>query len=410
MTRTVAIVGALDTKAADFAYLRERIEAAGAATLLIDIGILGAPGLAADVDRGGVAAAGGGNLADFQDGSAKDEAMQVMARGVRATVERLHAEGRIHAIVGMGGTGGTSIAAGAMRALPMGVPKLMVSTVAGGDVSGFAQGTDIVFLPSIVDVAGLNSVSRKVYAQAAAAIAAMMNADPPPAEDRPPIVASMFGNTTTAIDHARGLLEGAGYEVLVFHATGSGGRTMEALIGGGQIVASLDLTTTELADHVAGGVMSAGVERCLAAARAGIPAVLAPGCVDMVNFHGVDTMPERYRNRQLYQWNPNTTLMRTDAAENAAIGQMIAEAANAARGPVTVLLPLRGVSMLGAPGGRFHDPVADKACFDAIRARLRPDIHLMEIDAAINDPTFSRAAAEELLRLIAISRTEPQGA
>lgn len=401
MGKTIAIVGALDTKAEDFAFLKACIASAGGQTLVVDFGVMGSPGFAADVSREAVAAAGGGDLAAFRDGSSKDAAMALMAKGLQAVVADLHAQGRIDAIIGMGGTGGSSIAAGAMRVLPMGVPKLLVSTIAGGDVSAFAQGTDIVFVPSIVDIAGLNSVSRRIYAQAAAAIVAMANVVTPAADDRPLVVASMFGNTTSAVDHARGLLDAAGYEVLVFHATGTGGRTMEALIGGGDIVASLDLTTTELADHVAGGVFSAGPDRCLAAARAGIPTVLAPGCVDMVNFGGPSTVPERYRGRQLYEWNPNVTLMRTDPCENAEIGRMIGRAANEAKGPVTILLPLKGTSMLGAPGGRFNDPVADAACFDAIKATVRPDIRVVDIDAAINDPEFSAAAANELLRLLA---------
>lgn len=405
MHKTIALVGAFDTKAADFAYLKDIIGSHGHHTLLIDFGVLGQPGLAVDIARAEVAAKGGGNLVVMQQGNAKDEAMRIMSDGLAAVVDQLHAQGRIHGIIGMGGTGGTSIATRAMRQLPVGFPKVMVSTMGGGDVSAYAGAKDIVFIPSIVDVAGLNSISRRIYANAAGAIAGMVATRPPAGgEERRLVTASMFGNTTAAVECAKGLIENAGFEVLVFHATGAGGRTMESLIDGGFITGSLDLTTTELADHVAGGVMSAGPDRCLAAARAGIPTVLAPGCVDMVNFMGPETVPDQYRQRLLYEWNPDITLMRTNVKENAQIGRMIAAAANAATGPVTIMLPLLGVSMLGEEGGRFHDPIADKACFDAIRATIASHVRLVEQDCAINDPAFAEAAAAELLALVA--RTE----
>jgi uncharacterized protein (UPF0261 family) len=402
MHRTIALVGAFDTKAADFEYLKGIIESHGHRPLLIDFGVLGKPGVPADVGRAEVAARGGGDLAVMQQGNAKDEAMRIMSDGLAAVVSALHEEGRIDGIIGMGGTGGTSIATRAMRQLPVGFPKVMVSTMGGGNVSAYAGAKDLVFIPSIVDVAGLNSISRRIYANAAGAIAGMVATRPPggSATERPLVTASMFGNTTAAVDRAKGLVEDAGFEVLVFHATGTGGRTMEGLIEGGFITGSLDLTTTELADHVAGGVLSAGPDRCLAAARAGIPTVLAPGCVDMVNFMGPATVPEKYCDRLLYEWNPDITLMRTNVEENATIGRMIAAAANAATGPVTIMLPLRGVSMLGEEGGRFHDPAADRACFDAIRTAIGPQVRLVEIDCAINDPAFADAAAAELLALI----------
>jgi uncharacterized protein (UPF0261 family) len=277
----------------------------------------------------------------------------------------------------------------------------LVSTVGGGDVSAYTGTKDIVFMPSIVDVAGLNRISRAIFTNAAGAIAGMVRMEAPAAgEEKPLITASMFGNTTTAVNHARGILENAGYEVLVFHATGMGGRTMEGLIADGYITASLDMTTTELADHVCGGVFSAGAERCLAASRAGIPAVLVPGCVDMANFGGIETVPEKYRSRNLYRWNPNVTLLRTNAAENAQMGKMLAAAANAATAPVAILLPLRGVSMLDSPGGQFWDPAADGACYAAIRQNLNAGIPVIEMDHNINDPEFSGKVAETLLAML----------
>jgi len=321
MPKTVVLVGALDTKGKDFEYVKDLVEKRGLNTLVVDFGVMGAPAFAPDVARGEVAAAGGGDLARLSTGEHKDEAMQAMAKGLAVIVRGLHEDGKLDGIMGMGGTGGTSIATTAMRTLPVGVPKLMVSTVGGGDVSPFAGSKDITFMPSVVDVAGFNRISRRIYANAAGAIAGMVEAELPAAtEEKPLIAASMFGNTTVAVDHAREILEGKGYEVLVFHATGSGGRTMEALITDGYITALLDMTTTELADEVCGGILSAGPERCMAASKAGIPVVLVPGCVDMANFGRVATLPEKYRSRLIYQWNPDTTLLRTNVEENRRMG------------------------------------------------------------------------------------------
>jgi len=271
----------------------------------------------------------------------------------------------------------------------------------GGDVSAYAGTKDITFIPSIVDVAGINSISRTIFANAAGAIAGMVKLDAPQAgEERPLVTASMFGNTTTCVERARGVVEKGGYEVLVFHATGIGGRTMESLITDGYIVGSMDITTTEIADEVCGGVFSAGPERCIAASKTGVPAVVVPGCVDMANFDSIDTVPEKYRDRNLYQWNPNVTLLRTNVEENVRIGEMIAAAVNQATAPVAVLLPMKGVSMLDSEGDRFWDPEADRACFDTIKSKLRPDVPVHEVDQNINDPEFADSAANTLLQML----------
>ena len=406
MAKTVVIVGALDTKGREFAFVKQVIEQAGVATLVVDFGVMGEPAFPPDVTRAEVAAAAGGDLAYLATGNHKDEAMAIMAKGLAQVVEQLYEAGRLDGIIGMGGSGGTSIATAGMRALPVGIPKVMVSTVGGRDVSAYAGTRDITFMPSIVDVAGINSISRRIYANAAGAIAGMVTAvAPAPEEERPLVTASMFGNTTACVDRAREVVEAKGYEVLVFHATGTGGRTMEALIGDGYIRGSLDLTTTELADEVCGGVFSAGPDRCMAASRAGVPAVIAPGCVDMANFWSIDMVPERYKHRNLYQWNPNVTLLRTNVDENRRIGEMIAAAANAATAPVAIVLPLRGVSMLDGIGANgmpnaFWDPEADRACFDAIKANVHPDIPVIEIDHNINDMAFADACAELLLGML----------
>ena len=401
MKKTVVLVGSLDTKGEEFTFVKDLIEKQGLETLVVDFGVLGEPAFEPDIGQNQVAQAGGGDLALLRQGEHKDEAMQTMATGVAAIVRRLYDEGRLNGILGMGGSGNTSITTAGMRVLPVGVPKVMVSTLGGGDVSAYTGTKDITFIPSIVDVAGINRISRAIYANAAGAIAGMVKMEAPATdEEKPLITASMFGNTTTCVDRARGILDSEGYEVLVFHATGTGGKTMESLITDGYIVGSLDITTTELADEVCGGVFSAGPDRCLAASRAGIPAVIVPGCVDMANFWGIDTVPEKYKERNLYQWNPQVTLLRTDVEENTRMGEMIAAAANAATAPVAIVLPLKGVSMLDSEGGNFWDPEADQACYDAIKKNLKPDIPVIEMDNNINDPEFSDKCAKLLLDML----------
>ncbi len=401
MKKTVVLVGSLDTKGEEFTFVKDLIEKQGLETLVVDFGVLGEPAFEPDIGRDQVAQAGGGDLALLRQGEHKDEAMQTMATGVAAIVRRLYDEGRLDGVLGMGGSGNTSITTAGMRVLPVGVPKVMVSTLGGGDVSAYTGTKDIIFIPSIVDVAGINRISRAIYANAAGAIAGMVKMEAPAtSEEKPLITASMFGNTTTCVDRARGILDSKGYEVLVFHATGTGGKTMESLITDGYIVGSLDITTTELADEVCGGVFSAGPDRCLAASRAGIPAVIVPGCVDMANFWGIDTVPEKYKERNLYQWNPQVTLLRTDVEENTRMGEMIAAAANAATAPVAIVLPLKGVSMLDSEGGDFWDPEADQACYDAIKKNLKPGIPVIEMDNNINDPEFSAKCAKLLLDML----------
>mgnify|MGYP001135621336 CR=1 FL=1 len=401
MAKQVVIVGALDTKGQEFKFVKDLIEKEGLDTLVVDFGVLGKPGFKPDISRDEVAKKGGHEISEFADGGHKDDAMKTMAKGLKETVTQLYEDGKLDGIIGMGGSGGTSITTTAMRALPVGVPKVMVSTMGGGDVSPFAGTKDITFMPSIVDVSGINSISSNIYANAAGAITGMVKTEKPDTgEEKPLITASMFGNTTTAVDHARGILESEGYEVLVFHATGTGGKTMEGLITDGYISACLDITTTELADEVCGGILSAGPDRLKAAAHKGIPAIIVPGCVDMANFGGIETVPEKYKDRNLYEWNPNVTLLRTNIEENKKIGKMIAQAANESKAPVVILLPLQGVSMLDSEGGRFWNPEADAACYDAIKANIKPEIKIIESDHNINDPEFSGLCANTLLSLL----------
>ncbi|MGA8206009.1 MAG: Tm-1-like ATP-binding domain-containing protein [Woeseiaceae bacterium] len=402
MKKTIALVGSFDTKGKEFEYVREILESHGVSVLTVDFGIIGEPYFNPDVSRESVIESGGGDIGKFKSGKHKDEAMKAVTRGVENVVTRLFAAGEIDGIMGMGGSGGTSVVTAAMRALPVGVPKVMVSTVGGGDVSAYAGTKDIVFVPSIVDVAGLNRISRRIFANAAGAAAGMVSTQPrqDTHTDQRLIAASMFGNTTTAVSAASERLREHGFETLIFHCTGIGGRTMESLIAERQVEGVLDITTTELADFVCGGVFDAGQNRCLAAAMAGVPAVLVPGCVDMANFGSRDSVPQKYQDRLLYEWNPNVTLLRTNVDENTRIGEMIANAANRSTAACAILLPLRGVSMLDSEGDRFWDPEADAACFEAIKRKVRSDIPVIELNHNINDAEFSSAATDQLLQLI----------
>jgi uncharacterized protein (UPF0261 family) len=404
MGKTIALVGTLDTKGAEYAFVRECIRRRGHRTLLVDTGVLGPPAIEPDVTRYEVAKAAGENLESIVKDRDRGRAVAVMARGAETLLPRFFDAGRFDAVLALGGTGGTSVACRAMRALPLGVPKVMVSTVAGGDVSGYVDVSDIVMIPSIVDVAGINRISRNVLARAAGAVCGMVEAEVSSGSDKPLVVASMFGNTTVCIEAAKAILEKAGYEVLVFHATGIGGRTMESLVASGQVAGVLDITTTEWADQLVGGILSAGEHRLEAAARAGVPAVVAPGCLDMVNFGAPETVPEQFRRRNLYQHNPNVTLMRTTPDECRELGRVVAEKLNQSTGLIAVLLPLCGWSMIDASGGPFWWPEADEAFREALRGAIRKDISVSEIDANINDPEFSRCAAETLLTLMTRSR------
>ena len=397
MAKTVALLGALDTKGTEYAFVKQCIEARGHNTLLIDVGVLGAAMLPPDVPREEVARAAGADAAALAEKQDRGEAVAAMSRGAQVVVPKLHAEGRFDAIMALGGGGGTSVACAAMRTLPLGVPKVMVSTVAGADVSGYVGVKDIVMIPSIVDVLGVNRISRPIFAKAAGADGGMLDTEVPPGEDKPLVAASMFGNTTVCVEAAKAILEKAGYEVLVFHATGAGGRTMESLIETGQIAGVLDITTTEWADELVGGVLGAGPKRLEAAARGGVPAVVTPACLDMVNFWAPETVPEKFKDRKFYPHNPNTTLMRTTPEECRELGRIMAEKLNLSTGPVTVLIPLRGLSVIDSPDGPFWWPEANRALFDSLHENLRDDITAIDMDCNVNDAEFSDKCAETLL-------------
>ena len=400
---TIVVLGTFDTKGIEHRFLAERVRDLGHEPLLVDGGGFGVPQIEADIPRERVAAEGGIDLAALQARGDRGEMVTAMAAAAAAVVRRLHAQGKLMAIVSMGGSGGTAIGTAAMRALPLGVPKVMVSTLASGNVAPYLDISDIVMIPAVSDVAGLNAFTRGQFSRAAATVCTLVDTNIGLAAagegsgTKPLIVASMFGNTTPCVERARSLIEAAGRDVVVFHATGTGGRTMEALIESGTVAGVLDVTTTEWADELVGGILGAGPTRLDAAAQRGIPAVIAPGCLDMVNFGAPETISPAFAGRRFHRHNAQVTLMRTTPEECRDLGRILAQKVNASVGPVTVLLPLGGISMIAVPGQPFHDPSADDALFSAIRKWLSPGIPLVELDCAINDPPFAEACVERLL-------------
>jgi uncharacterized protein (UPF0261 family) len=402
---TIAILGTMDTKGEEHAFVAQQIMARGHKTLVIDVGALEPPKLQPDIAREEVAKAAGIDFAALLAKRDRGESVAAMSKGAPVVLTKLVAEKKIDGVISLGGGGGTAIATAAMRSLPVGFPKLMVSTLASGNTAQYVGVKDIVMFPSIVDVAGLNRISRQILTRAAGAICGMVETRPEAAgADKPVIVASQFGNTTACVDHARKILEREGYEVLVFHATGTGGRTMESVIESGMVAGVLDITTTEWADELVGGFLGAGPARLEAAARHGVPAIVTPGCLDMVNFHGPDSVPEKFKGRNFYQHNPQVTLMRTTPEECSELGKIIAGKVNLSEGPVAVLLPKKAISVISAPGQKFHDRVADQALFDAIKTHLRKDIEVIEMDCAINDAPFAEACARTLLKLVGVKQ------
>lgn len=409
---TVVLLGTLDTKGVEYSYVRSRIQSEGCDTILIDAGILGQPLAQADITREEVAKAAGVNLTQLIAAKDRGAAIEAMSRGATNIVQSLYTQGRLHGIVGIGGTGNSALVSQAMRALPIGVPKLLVSTVASGNTRPYMGAVDIAMMYSVVDIAGLNRISERILTNAATAIAGMARANAsfqPSTENKPLIGATMFGVTTPCVTEARKQLEQRGYEVLVFHATGTGGQSMEALVNGDFLSGVLDITTTELADELVGGILSAGPDRLEAASKKGIPQVISLGALDMVNFGPIDTVPEKFRQRNLYKHNATTTLMRTTPEENAELGRIIAHKLNMAQGPIALFIPLKGVSMIDTEGAPFYDPAADKALIDNLKKELDSRIEVHELDMDINDPHFAQAMAKRLVELISTRPVQAPG-
>lgn len=403
--RTIAIAGTFDSKGAEYQYIKGLVEELGLRAYTIHTGVF-EPMFEPDVSNGEVAAAAGYNLEEIAAKKDRSLAMEALAKGMETIVPKLYADGQFDGILSLGGSGGTSLATAAMRALPIGVPKLMVSTMASGDVERYVGTSDIIMMPSIVDVAGLNKISKMIFKNAVLAMAGMVSCGDKlkndTTEQKPLIAATMFGVTTPCIEQAKAYLEEKGYEVMVFHATGTGGKTMEALIDAGFFAGVLDLTTTEYCDEVVGGILAAGPDRCAAAIRQKVPQVVSVGACDMVNFGEMDSVPEQFRDRNLYKHNPAVTLMRTTVEENVEIAHRLAEKWNGAQRKMVLLLPQKGVSMIDAEGQPFDGPEERKTLFDTLKKEIHNDnVEIVEMDNNINDENFALTAAKTLLELMA---------
>jgi uncharacterized protein (UPF0261 family) len=394
---SVVIIGTLDTKAEEIGFARDVIKAQGIDVHVVDTGVMGEPGFEPETTAADVAEAAGPTLEQLQDEADRGEAMEAMGEGAAEIAQQLHEAGDLDGVLGLGGSGNTSIATTAMRALPVGVPKLMVSTMASGDTEPYVGARDIMMMYSVADIEGLNQLSRRVIANAALAMVGMVANEPDvEVESKPTIGITMFGVTTPCVQAARERLESLGYETIVFHATGTGGRAMESLVEEGVIDGVLDVTTTEWADQLVGGVLNAGPDRLEAAGEAGIPQVVSTGALDMVNFGPRESVPDEFAGRQFHVHNPQVTLMRTTPEENAELGEIIVEKLNGATGPTALVLPLGGVSEIDVPGEDFHDPEADEALFAALRDGLADHVELIEEETEINDEAFAETLVEIL--------------
>ena len=404
--KTIAVAGTFDTKGKEFLYVKELIEELGLKTYMINTGVFDSE-IEVDVSNKEIAKEAGYDIEDIVSRRDRAMATEALSKGMEMLIPRLYAEGKFDGIISFGGSGGTSLVTPAMRALPIGVPKMMVSTMASGNVSQYVGTSDIIMMPSIVDVAGLNKISKTIFKNAVLAIAGMVGmADKikkVEEDEKPLIAATMFGVTTPCVDFAKEYLEERGYEVLVFHATGTGGKTMESLIDAGFFKGVLDITTTEWCDEIVGGVLGAGSNRLEAAGRNHVPQVVSVGALDMVNFGPIDTVPEKFKNRNLYKHNPTVTLMRTTVEENIKFGQKIAEKLNASFGKTVLILPLKGVSMIDVQGQPFYGIKEDEALFDTLKNNIDTDkVNIVEMDNNINEKAFAQRAAEELIKMLEV--------
>ncbi len=405
---SIILIGTLDTKGEELSFLKQQLQSQGANPLVVDVGTVGGPLFPPDVTREEIAGWAGTSLQQLTSGGDRGKAVTAMAEGISAWARDRLAKQPPAGILAIGGSAGTTIASAAMRQLPVGVPKVMVSTLASGDTRPYVGTADICMMYSVADFTGLNRLTRIILGNAAKAILGMSGLTVTGQESgesqRPLLAATMFGVTTPCVNKARQLLEEQGFELLVFHATGSGGQAMEQLVSDGFIEAVLDITTTELADELVGGVLSAGPHRLEAAGRVGVPQVISVGALDMVNFGPPDSVPEKFRTRLFYRHNPTVTLMRTTLDENAQLGRIVAQKASAATGPVTIVLPLRGVSAIDAPGQPFHDPEADRALFEAIHGGVHGAVKIVDVDAHINDAVFAERLVAELTQAVGRKR------
>lgn len=402
MDKNIIMIGCFDTKGEDFTYLFDCIKAKEKNVLTIDTGVMESTAdFPVDFDNEVIAAAAGSSLVEIRKSGDRGKAVEAMGKGASNILSELVSQGQVKGVIGMGGGGGTYIVLEAMQVVPFGIPKLCLSTLAGKDLSRQIGVKDITMMASVVDVAGLNSISALLMNQASAAICSMAKVEAKATgATHKKIAISMFGNTTKCVNKCTELLKQKGYEVFVFHATGTGGSAMESLIREGVFNGVLDVTTTELADELCEGILSAGPNRVTAAGDMGLPQIIVPGCLDMVNYAQVHTLPKKYKERQLFSWSPDITLMRTNSDENRILGKELAVKANKAKGPVEILLPLKGISVLDSEGELFYNPEVDAVLFRSIKENVDEKVKIKEINTDINDEAFSVAVVERLLDLM----------
>lgn len=407
MSRKIVVVGTFDSKAIEYKFIIDLLKGyKDYEVITVNTGIMGSTDLfPIDIESDEIAHAAGSDVLALRAANDRGKAIEVISAGIRDAINDLYEKEKFNAIIGMGGTAGTHIVTAAMRVLPVGIPKICISTVASGNVAPYLGTSDLILFPSLTDLSGINSLTEICLSNAVAALAGMLQSESSLRKKKPVIAATMFGNTTPCINHCREKLTAKGFEVLVFHATGTGGKIMEKLVNDGFIDAVLDLTTTEWADTLCGGVFDAGDERLDAPGKAGIPHLIAPGCLDMCNFGSPDMIESRYDGRLFFKWNPNVTLMRTTAEENRKLGEIFAQKANTAKGKTAFIIPLRGYSMLDSLNDNnnpqaFWDPAADQAFVDGLKSTLKPDIEIIEVDANINDPDFADKAVEKFMEMV----------
>jgi len=401
MARMIYAIATMDTKGEEIAFVAQQARQAGTHVLTVDVGTSQPPVVTPDIPRERVAACHPAGAPAALGHTDRGQAVSAMSAALVAFLKAEHDAGKLGGVIGLGGSGGTALIAPALRALPIGLPKLLVSTVASGNTAPYVGCCDLTLMYSVVDVAGLNRVSREVLANAAHAIAGMVTGARPTVGRKPTLGMTMFGVTTPCVTAVRQALEARGFDCLVFHATGTGGQAMEKLVASGLIDGVLDITTTEVADEVVGGVFPAGPERFDAILERRIPYVMSLGALDMVNFGARDTVPPAFRERKLHVHNPQVTLMRTTPAENRQFARWIAGKLNRSQAPLILLIPERGVSAIDAPGQPFHDPEADAALFDELERAVQPTPtrQICRLRHHINDPEFARALVEAYFEL-----------
>jgi len=392
MGKTVAIAGTLDTKGEEVHLLRSLILKRGHGVIIADTGILGNPYLQADITRDEIAVAGGSNIGTLGKKGDEAFAQQIMAAGLKKIIHPLVESGRIQGFLAIGGGQGSTIVAPALKSLPLGFPKLLISTkVTQAGLRPYIGPKDVMIMPPVADLAGINRLTRQILTNAAGAMSGMVEIDVPEGRNRPLVVMSMNGTVTDCGLAVKGMLEAKGYAVLVFHTIGTGGEALEEYVKSEKVIGVIELAVNEITNESMGGLASAGPDRLTAAGIRGIPQVVVPGSADFINFLGPETVPTRYRRRNIYSHNPQATLIRTNLRDNISLGRLIADKLNLSKGPVAVLWPRKGLSTLDHRGKPFWNPEADMALLKTLRRQLSDRIPLMESDQYVNDPDFAQA-------------------